>query len=129
MLIRSCQAATLQRVTRPGAKDAAMRLLIGRADGAPNFAMRLFEVQPSGHTPLHQHPYEHEILILQGQGQAVTGDGMTIRPIQAGDAILVPPNEKHQFRNSGDSVLSFICLVPLSYDCGQEGACTPTPGS
>lgn len=106
-----------------------MRLLVGRADGAPNFAMRLFEVQPGGHTPLHQHPYEHEILVLQGQGQAVSGDGVTIRPVAGGDVVLVPPHEKHQFRNAGQSVLKFICLVPVSYDCGQGSACTPTPGS
>ena len=34
-----------------GVKDVAMRVLLGAADGMPNFSMRHFVVQPGGHTP------------------------------------------------------------------------------
>ena len=30
--------------------------MITEKDGAPNFAMRLFEIEPSGHTPKHTMP-------------------------------------------------------------------------
>jgi quercetin dioxygenase-like cupin family protein len=30
----------------------------------------------------------------------------------------------HQFVNTGDGLFKFLCIVPVSYDCG-----TPTPGS
>lgn len=36
--------------------------------GAENFAMRLFEIQPRGYSPLHQHDWEHEVFILEGKG-------------------------------------------------------------
>jgi quercetin dioxygenase-like cupin family protein len=29
-----------------------------------------------------------------------------------GDVVFVPPNEKHQFRNSGSKTVKFLCLVP-----------------
>ncbi|MCC7145892.1 MAG: cupin domain-containing protein [Phycisphaeraceae bacterium] len=128
MFIRHSQQVPPQAMTLPGARGVAMRLLVGRADGAPTFGMRLFEVEPGGCTPFHQHNYEHEILVLEGAGQVFGGlDGSTIRPIQAGDVVFMPPNEKHQFRNVSTQPLKFLCLIPVSFDCGN-GTCQPTPG-
>ena len=42
--------------------------MITEKDGAPNFAMRLFEIRPSGHTPKHTHGWEHEVVITAGSG-------------------------------------------------------------
>ena len=105
-----------------------MRLMIGREDGAAGFAMRIFEVNPAGHTPLHQHNYEHEVLVLEGGGRLVdNADSDAGRPIAAGDAIFVPANHMHQFRADDDRPLKFMCLVPTQFDCGQGPM--PTPGS
>lgn len=109
-----------------GVKGVSMRMMVGRADGAPNFAMRQFTVEPGGHTPRHDHNYEHEVLILEGNG-TVEEDG-TLHDISAGDVLFVQPNVTHQFVNTGTSPLKFICLVPVSFDCG-EGEMAPTPGS
>ncbi len=101
-----------------GAKGARMRMLIGSADGADNFHMRHFEIEPGGCTPHHQHDYEHEILVFRGEGTARTENGD--RPIKAGDVIYVPPNEMHQFCNNNSSEsLEFICLIPAPCDCAQ----------
>jgi len=104
-------------VTMDGASGAKMRMLVGPADGATNFHMRAFEVEPGGYTPHHQHDYEHEILILKGQGLARSEQGE--RPFNAGDVIWVPANEMHQFRNTGDQPLEFICLIPAPKDCSR----------
>jgi quercetin dioxygenase-like cupin family protein len=104
-------------VEMPGATGARMRMLVGPADGARNFHMRHFEVAPGGFTPHHQHGYEHEILILKGQGIAESEQGQ--RPLQAGDVIWVPANEMHQFRNTGPQPLEFICLIPAPQDCSR----------
>lgn len=128
MLIRRAEHVRDETMTMPGARGVKMRVMVGRSDGAPTFAMRQFEVEPGGCTPLHQHNYEHEILILAGSGQVVGGlDGSTIRPLRPGDVVFMPPNEKHQFRNVGHEPLKFICLIPVSFDCGN-GSCQPTPG-
>ncbi|MFZ5516115.1 MAG: cupin domain-containing protein [Candidatus Zhuqueibacterota bacterium] len=94
-----------------GVSGVTMRMLISHDDGAPNFAMRLFHVEPGGYTFHHSHDWEHEMFVIEGQGEAITPDGT--KPVQAGYAIFVPPGEVHQFRNTGATRLSFLCLVPL----------------
>lgn len=128
MFIRQVDDVPSQTMDMPGARSVSMKLLVGRDDGAPTFAMRQFTVEPNGHTPLHKHNYEHEVYILQGNGQFVSGvDGTTIRPIKAGHVVFVPANQMHQFRNVSTQPLKFICLIPTSFDCGA--ACQATPGS
>ena len=111
MKIVHCKEMDPRPVTMEGAKDVSIRWLIAKEDGAPNFAMRLFEVEPEGHTPLHTHDSEHEVFILEGEGTVwKDGEEMAVSP---GTAIFVPPNEKHCFKNSGKGVLRFLCLVPV----------------
>ncbi len=98
-------------VTDDGAQGATIRWLISKPQGAPNFAMRLFELVPGGHTPLHTHAWEHEVFILSGAGELTSADGP--KPFAAGDAIFVAPEELHQFRNTGDSTMQMLCLIPL----------------
>jgi quercetin dioxygenase-like cupin family protein len=104
-------------VAMDGVKDATIREVITERDGAPNFAMRIFEVAPEGHTPLHFHPYEHEIYILGGSGEMQTSEGP--KPIKAGDAIYVQADALHQFRNTGSDTLKFICLIPKLHNCAK----------
>jgi len=99
-------------VEMDGARGCTVRWLIGAPDGAPNFAMRQFEVAAGGHTPRHRHPYEHEVFVLEGTGIVVEGE--VEHPLRAGDFVYVAPDEVHQFRNSGTGVLRFLCLVPHS---------------
>lgn len=100
----------------------AMRVPIGPEDGAPFFNMRVFEVQPGTATPHHSHWWEHEVFVLSGEGLLKTDDGDV--PIGHGSTVFVPGGEMHQFRNSGEGVLRFICLVPQEWLHGvaREGA-------
>ena len=127
-MIRKPQDVDARVMDMPGAEGVTMRLMVGRDDGAPNFAMRLFEVQPGGCTPRHSHNYEHEVMILQGQAMVgKDNDQGNDEPAKAGDVLFIPANETHQFRNTGDDVLKFMCFVPTEFDCG--GTVSPTPGS
>ncbi len=99
-----------QSVMMDGANGCSVRWLINDTDGAPNFAMRQFAVEPEGHTPKHSHPYEHEVYVLSGSGIVLEGDEE--HPITAGDFIYVRPDEIHQFRNTGTAPLTFLCMVP-----------------
>lgn len=129
MIVRSTDDVPARAMDMPGADGVTMRLMVGRDDGAPTFAMRLFEVAPGGHTPKHSHNYEHEVLIVDGRAELACGpDGNQTRHAGAGDVVFVPANETHQFRNPGGGVLRFMCLVPTRFDCGN-GTCQPTPGS
>ena len=115
MKVQSLESHEQTPVTMEGATGAKMRMLVGPADGATTFHMRHFEVAPGSHTPHHSHNYEHEILVLSGSGTARSEQGD--KAMKSGDVIFVPPNEKHQFLNTGSEPLTFICLIPAPQDC------------
>ena len=94
-----------------GAKEVKVRWLISQKEGAPNFAMRLFEISPGGFTPLHTHDWEHEVFILEGKG--VANDGEKETKLKSGTVVYVAPKEKHQFKNTGSETLKFLCLIPI----------------
>ena len=94
-----------------GARHVTMRTLISEPDGAANFRMRFFELGPGGSTPYHQHPWEHEVFIIEGEGARVD-EADKEHPLRPGSAIFIPPNEWHCFVNKGETTLKFLCLVP-----------------
>jgi quercetin dioxygenase-like cupin family protein len=112
MKIEKSSNVTKSPVGDEGAKDVAIRWLISKKDGAENFAMRMFELQPGGHTPLHTHPQEHEVFILEGKGTFVF-EGQK-HPFGAEYVIFVPPNREHRFMNTGDSLLRMLCIIPTA---------------
>ena len=116
----------LQPVNLEGAVGCQMRVLVGQEDGAPNFTMRQFEVAPGGHTPLHSHPYEHEVFVLEGEGSVQVGECRY--PLAAGTVVYLPPGVKHQFRNESNRPLRFLCLIPnpvRAVDAPCVAACCP----
>lgn len=92
------------------AKGVRARVLIGKADGAENFCMRLFELPPGTNSPRHSHEWEHEIFIHSGKGEVLRkGQWVGVTP---GTAIFIPGHEEHQVRCAGDEPLVFLCLIP-----------------
>jgi quercetin dioxygenase-like cupin family protein len=93
-----------------GCKGVNIRWLITKDIGAKHFAMRMFEVEPQGHTPLHSHEWEHEVFVLEGEGLILSASGE--EKLRSGDVIFMPPHEEHQFKNTGEDTLRFLCLIP-----------------
>lgn len=93
-----------------GTSKLTIRWLLTKEMGAKNFAMRLFEMDAGGFSPLHSHDWEHEIFILDGKGVVVGGEQSV--SFKAGDVIFIPSNEKHQLRNNGSKPCKFLCFVP-----------------
>ena len=114
MIIKKIEDVPMQDVNIEGAKGAKIRVVLGPADNAPTFALRVFDLAPGGYTPFHTHPFEHEAMILDGDIVAVTESGE--KPLDKGDILLIAPDEKHQFKNrSGTKDARFMCLVPIEY--------------
>ncbi len=87
------------------------REVITAEDGAPNFFMRVFEVQPGSSTPSHSHPWEHEVFILTGKGVVVGSQGAI--PVAKEGVVFVAPDEPHCFVNTGNNEpFRFICVIP-----------------
>jgi quercetin dioxygenase-like cupin family protein len=123
-LIRNLDDAEPRPVDMAGVQGVKMAMMVGREHGAPHFSMRQFVVEPGGHTPRHSHNYEHEVFIVGGGGTILLNGEE--QPIRSGDVIYVPADHEHQFKagTGGDVGLRFLCLVPVSRNCGEA-----TPGS
>lgn len=92
--------------------QATIRWLIGREQGAPNFALRVIEIKENGgQIPLHRHNYEHEIFVIGGTGRVFT-EGRNAE-LKFGDYLFIAPEEAHGFENTGTTPFRFICVVPL----------------
>jgi len=102
-----------EKVEMDGVEDCRYRVALSSRDGALSMAMRFFEVAPGGHTPLHQHAYEHEIYVLEGAG-TVWRDGQEVT-IKPGDVLYIPADEQHQFKNAGQQPFKFMCLIPSKF--------------
>jgi len=110
MKVLDYRKAESQKFDGGPAKGVTGRVAIGKDDGAGNFCMRVFEVEPGGFTPKHSHDWEHEIFFHAGDGEVYSnGDWL---PAKAGSAVFIPGNEEHQIKNVGESVLTFVCLIP-----------------
>jgi quercetin dioxygenase-like cupin family protein len=91
-------------------KGVSKRVLIGPKDGAEDFTMRYFEVQPGGNSAFEHHPHIHQVFIVNGHGRALVGD--TYHDIGPGDVVFVGPDEQHVFEAAPDETLGFICVAP-----------------
>lgn len=93
------------------AQGARMEVLIGPGEGAPNFVMRRFVLEPGGCIPAHRHPHiEHEQYVLRGTMKI--GIGGAVHAVRAGDAVFIPAGAVHWYVNDGDEPCEFLCVVP-----------------
>jgi len=90
--------------------------MIGKAEGAQNFAFRYYQLSPGSHSGVEQHPYDHGILVLQGEGQVLLGEEEY--PISRGDIIYIKPDLLHQINNITKAPLGFLCVIPARREKG-----------
>jgi quercetin dioxygenase-like cupin family protein len=88
-----------------------VRWLVDKNDGAKNYAMRRFEIKAGGEVPLHSHPEDHEIYVLQGKGKFINDQGKE-ESGAPGDVFYIPPLEKHTIINVGNDDFVFLCVIP-----------------
>jgi len=89
------------------------RIVIGKKVGAPNFIMRIFDLAPGASSPYHNHPWEHEIFVIQGKA-TIKDETEKETPIGEGDTAFIAPDEKHCLINRGEELFRFMCLIPTS---------------
>jgi quercetin dioxygenase-like cupin family protein len=115
MHISSLEKAKKIKPDMKGAKGIYKQVPISREDGAPTFSFRVFTIEPGGHTPLHDHPFEHLNYIIEGHGTVFLKDGE--HELKKGDFAMILPGERHQYRNTSTSELMImICAVPKEYE-------------
>lgn len=110
MKILKSYAEVEPRVLPVAGAGVTGRVLLGKADGAVNFCMRLIEVAPGASIPAHSHPWEHEQFVVSGTG-SILKDGAPV-DFGPGSVLFIAPGEEHHIRNTGSEPLRIVCLVP-----------------
>ena len=78
-----------------GIVGVAKRVLVSPDEGWDGWVMRLFEVEPGGHTPRHSHPWPHINFVPSGRVRSSWRRGAALAP---GSYAFVPGGVEHQFR-------------------------------
>jgi len=98
-------------------------VLITSQDGAKNYIMlHNNPMQPGAvshpDTGGHIHEWEHVVYMLEGTATLVCGG--KDYTVSAGDAILVPPNEHHQWKNESQAPVVRVTYNPVSSEAAEH---------
>ena len=110
-VIRDAAAVTPQPVERT--RGTAIQILIGPADGAPNFMTRRFTIDPGGRIPRHPHDtIEHEQVMLAG----TMTNRLDPREVDetAGVRLLIPAGVALWYDIRSDEPVAVLGMVPFT---------------
>jgi len=90
-------------------------LLAHRNSAIRNQSLAEARLAPGASTREHYHPKAEEIYyITQGAGRIrIEGE---FREVKAGDAIAIPPGQKHKLWNLGQDTLRLLCCCAPAYE-------------
>jgi mannose-6-phosphate isomerase-like protein (cupin superfamily) len=94
-------------------RDVSRQVLFGKEAGLSS-ELRYFEIGPGGHSTLERHEHVHAVMILNGAGRVLVGDG--VFDVEPHDLVRVPPRTWHQLRADAERPLGFLCLVDAERD-------------
>ena len=93
--------------------DTSMQVLVGPAEGAPNFVLRRFRMEQGGGIPLHTNEVEHEQYVLRGRARIRIGG--ELHEVRADDTLFIPAGVPHSY-DVIDGPFEFLCVVPNAPD-------------
>jgi len=103
-----------KRLGLPG--RTSVEILSGEK-GARSMTLRLVEIPVSAPGDPQRGPHFHgdtEECIYVLSGRATTYADSGEYPLEAGDTLLMPANEKHVTRNTGSQPLLLLCFFPVA---------------
>lgn len=107
------RAAAVERKAVAAGTATEVQVLVGPADGAPNFALRRFIMGEGGGMPRHTNAVEHEQYVLTGRARITVGD--EVHEVSAGNTLYIPAGMPHSYEVL-DGPFEFLCVVPNTPD-------------
>jgi mannose-6-phosphate isomerase-like protein (cupin superfamily) len=100
-------------ITKDGSE--IRELLAYRNSAISNQSLAEARLAVGASTQEHYHPKAEEIYFLtQGQGRIrIEGE---VREVSAGDAIGIPPGQRHKLWNTGSETLRLLCCCAPGYE-------------
>jgi len=100
-------------VTKDGSE--IRELLAYRNSAICNQSLAEARLQPGGSTQEHYHERAEEIYyITEGTGRIRIGADM--REVRPGDAVAIPPGQRHKLWNTGSDILRLLCCCAPAYE-------------
>lgn len=106
-------AAKVARAKVAAGEATETQVLLGAADGVPNFAMRRFIMGAGGGMPRHTNEVEHEQFVLRGRAKVGVGD--QVYEVGPEDVLYIPAQTPH-FYEVLEAPFEFLCVVPNAPD-------------
>ncbi len=91
MHLSSLEKAKKTKLIMEGAQGVYKQIPLSRENGAPTFSFRVFTLEPGGHTPLHNHPFEHMNYVIEGNGSLIVQHQEY--KLRKGDFALIMPGD------------------------------------
>jgi len=109
--VRPADAVAAQPVAAGTATE--VQILLGPAEGAPNFALRRFRMGAGGGMPRHTNEVEHEQYVLSGRARITVGDD--VHEVSPGHTLYIPARVPHSYEVL-EAPFEFLCIVPNAPD-------------
>lgn len=107
------RADNVERRAVPAGTATETQVLLGPAEGMPNFAMRRFIMGPGGGMPRHTNTVEHEQFVLRGRARV--GIGEVVHDVGPSSVVYIPAGVPH-FYEVVEAPFEFLCMVPNGED-------------
>ena len=92
---------------------SVMQVLLGAADGMPNFTLRRVTIGEGGGMPLHTNTVEHVQYVLSGRAEVgISGKTFDVEPEHV---LYIPAGAPHYYKVSA-APFAFLCIVPNTED-------------
>jgi quercetin dioxygenase-like cupin family protein len=93
--------------------ETEIQVLLGPAEGVPNFCLRRFVMGPGGGMPRHTNTVEHEQFVLRGRARVTIGG--EVHEVAAGHVVYIPAGTPHSYAVL-EAPFEFLCVVPNAPD-------------
>jgi quercetin dioxygenase-like cupin family protein len=110
-VVRRAESVARERVA--AGTSTQMQVLLGPADGAPNFTLRRFIMQEGGGMPRHRNRVEHEQYVLRGRARV--GIAGEFFEVEADQVLYIPAGVEHSYEVQ-EAPFEFLCIVPREID-------------